>query len=138
MNKEPNFEDFILSADQIAGIRGKQASGRNGQAVHRRPKQSALQFYKFPAEVMRKLIESNLEITRAVLVILLALFEENYRDYDHRNPVRLTSWRLREYGISPTQKKKALETLEKAGSIVVRRRRGENPMVTLRWLPIKH
>jgi hypothetical protein len=50
---------------------------------------------------------------------------------EHRNPVVLTTARLKQYGISRKDKCLALPALEKAGLIRVKRRGRSNPLVRL-------
>ena len=55
------------------------------------------------------------------------------------NPVELTNCYLREYTISPMRKWRALQELERTGTITVERRGGQrggqSPLVTFLWLP---
>jgi hypothetical protein len=52
-----------------------------------------------------------------------------------RNPVQLTSYKLRKLGISRWRKYRALKLLEEGGYIFVERVNGDNPFVTLKWFP---
>ena len=68
-----------------------------------------------------------------ILFALHKLWFEGFR----RNPVRLTSCSLQRLKISRWRKYRALELLEKGGFISVERPHGKNPIITLKWLPIK-
>jgi hypothetical protein len=67
---------------------------------------------------------------------MAALYEIWYRD-NHYNPLALTSKSHRKYGMSPNQKLRALKFLEKSGWVQVERECKKNPLVTLKWLPLK-
>jgi hypothetical protein len=56
-----------------------------------------------------------------------------------QNPVKLSSWRLREIGLSGGRRDRAVRELEAAGVIVVRRcGRGHSPWAFHSWYPQQH
>jgi len=63
----------------------------------------------------------------------MVLYRTWFLDWEHKNPIKLTSESLRACGISRWQKLRALKILEKYGAITVARTNGKNPMVTLNW-----
>jgi len=67
------------------------------------------------------------------LTVLVVLYEIWYLDWEHKNPVTLTSENLRAYGVSRGQKLRALKVLEKYGAVTVQRLSGKNPKVVLNW-----
>jgi hypothetical protein len=93
------------------------------------------EFCKFPFRVMASIAKIGRQ-AGGVVGVMAALYEIWYRGCQY-NPVRLTSATLRKYGVSPHQKLRALRFLEKSGCIWVDREHGKNPLVTLKWLPLK-
>jgi hypothetical protein len=94
-------------------------------------------FYMFPEDVFEgvwSLCEQHNNY--APLGILFALHKLWFEDF-RRNPVRLTSCSLQKLKISRWRKYRALELLEKGGFISLERRHGKNPIITLKWLPIR-
>jgi hypothetical protein len=71
-------------------------------------------------------------VWRLVLAILQAHF-----DGFEKNPVKLTSALLAEFRISRYQKLRGLRILERTGLFCVERASGRNPLVTMKWKPIK-
>ena len=53
-----------------------------------------------------------------------------------RNPVSLTNYRLRQYGVDRAGKWRALRKLEAAGVIAIERRGREAPLITHLWFPV--
>jgi hypothetical protein len=94
-------------------------------------------FYMFPEHVFEgvwNLCEQHNNY--APLRILSVLHKLWFEDFG-RNPVRLTSYKLRKLGISRWRKYRALKLLEEGGYIFVERVNGDNPFVTLKWFPNK-
>jgi hypothetical protein len=86
--------------------------------------------------VLDEILEATLTNRMTVLAVLATLYELWFTRFN-QNPVRLTSYSLRKYGISRHQKIRVLKLLERSGQIAVERSRGENPLVTLKWLPLQ-
>ena len=68
------------------------------------------------------------------LALVMAIYEGWYRDFKKRNPVKLTSDLLAEFGVSKDQKSKALKVLEQTGFFVVERFHRRNPLVMMKWI----
>jgi hypothetical protein len=113
-------------------------SDDNGErcGIRRHPKAIDFQFYQFPVPVLDEILEATLTNRMTVLAVLATLYELWFTRFN-QNPVRLTSYSLRKYGISRHQKIRVLKLLERSGQIAVERSRGENPLVTLKWLPLQ-
>jgi hypothetical protein len=99
-----------------------------------RSKGNGFEFFQFPVGVMTRIGKAS--NGAGVLGVLLALYELWFTRLNY-NPVRLTSRSLRKYGVSRYQKRRALRALEKSGQILIDRSHGKNPLVTLKWLPLK-
>lgn len=91
-------------------------------------------------EKMQLLILSRLSLLTVMksgylpaLTVLFVLYETWFLDWEHKNPVRLTSESLRAYGISRGQKNRSLKILEEYGAVTVDRKLRKNPVVTLNW-----
>ena len=129
------LDDLRLPASFLKRI---QPAG-NGEP-RRRPKPSVFSFCKFPVKAIEDIIMTPsgkaVPGPEALLAVLLVLCQLHFRRFG-QNPVRLTSESLRKYNVSRHQKLRALKFLEKAGHIAVQRTGGENPIVTLNWLPLK-
>jgi hypothetical protein len=111
----------------------QQAQKELHKTIGRRPKKE--EFCQLPFHVIAS-ITKVADRTGSVLGVLTALYEIWYRN-NHYNPVRLTSAALRKYGVSAGQKRRALKPLERSGQIWVNRQSRRNPLVTLKWLPLK-
>jgi hypothetical protein len=117
-----NLENYKLSEDNTSAP----------TAVRRYKRQERVRFYQFSTEVMDKLFTA----TRCpALAVLLALEDLWFTDFDHRNPIKLTSYNLQRFGLSRGQKYRALKALETAKLISVDRINGKNPVVMLLWRP---
>ena len=124
-------EDFIESLK----IPEAELAKPNRQHKTTGPQPRKDEFCKFPFHVMANIAKVGAP-AGGVIGVLAALYEIWYRD-NHYNPVRLTTANLRKYGVSPDQKLRALQFLEKSGQIWVDRELRKNPLVTLKWLPLK-
>jgi hypothetical protein len=113
--------------------------GDKSQAVRRYKKQNWVKWYRFDAAVLDRAFATAQGKRNAwsVLVILMALHELWFTDFDHRNPVTLTSYNLQRFGMMKKQKYRALRILEKAELIIVERTHGKNSVVTMTWQPIR-
>jgi hypothetical protein len=95
-------------------------------------------YHQFPANVfygVLKLADQN--NCPAAVIILAVLYEEWWKSFK-RNPVRLSSRKLKAHGISKYRKLRALKLLEETGHIGVEREHGKNPWILLRWHPRTH
>ena len=94
-------------------------------------------FYMWPERVLEGVwaicVQHNNYAPLGILFALHKLWFKGFR----RNPVRLTSCSLQKLKISRWRKYRALELLEKGGFISVERPHGKNPIISLKWLPIK-
>ena len=113
-------------------------SDDNGECrrIRRYPKAVDFLFYQFPVAVLDEILQATLTNRMTVLAVLATLYELWFTRFN-QNPVRLTSYSLRKYGISRHQKIRVLRLLEKSGQIAVERSHGKNPLVTLKWLPLQ-
>jgi hypothetical protein len=122
-------------------LRDWQNNRWNGKAisspgkVERYGKHPKFTFYQLPVAVLDALIEQHAGWRE--LAVLCALYEIWFVHPNHHNPVQLSSYTLRRFGISRWQKWKALQVLEKTKQIRVERMgKGKNPKVTLNWLRV--
>jgi len=84
----------------------------------------------FPKLLLLQIIKSGY---MPALTVLVVLYETCYLDFEHQNPVTLTSESLRPYKVSRWQKAQALKALEKYGAVTVEHVHGKNPLVRLNW-----
>ena len=66
--------------------------------------------------------------------LAMAIYKGWYRDFRKRNPVKLTSVLLTEFGISKGQKQRGLKRLEQTELFVVERSPRRNPRVMMTWI----
>jgi hypothetical protein len=125
--------NFRLPEDYVPGCLNVEEQSRQA-GVRRYGKRPRFQFCQFPVSVLDALIEHRANWT--VLAVLTALHELWFTHPNHHNPVELTSYNLRRFGLSRWQKWDALRVLEKAGQITIERKDRKNPQVTLNWLPL--
>jgi hypothetical protein len=71
------------------------------------------------------------------LTVAMVIYETWYYDYEKSNPVRLTTRGLQGRGLSRGQKQRALRVLEGTGLYIVERFKGRNPLVMMKWVPVK-
>ena len=90
-----------------------------------------LEFYQFPKAILIAVFRANY---MPALALVMAIYEGWYRDFKKRNPVKLTSDLLAEFGVSKDQKSKALKVLEQTGGFVVERFHRRNPLVMMKWI----
>jgi hypothetical protein len=93
-----------------------------------------IEFYLFPKAVVDALVQMNYA---PALALVAAIYKGWYEDFKKRNPVRLTSAKLAKFRVSRGQKSKGLKLLEHSNLFLVERFRGRNPLVTMKWIPIK-
>jgi hypothetical protein len=138
MNPESNdpFDpaNLQMSADFRAG-----RNGDKSQPVRRYKKQNWVKWYRLDATVLDRAFSTTGARRNAwcILAVLMALYELWFTDFDHRNPVALTSYNLRRFGLRRKQKYRALQILEEAKLISVDQTNGKNPVVTMTWLPLR-
>lgn len=118
-------EDFRLSPEEIAEM--KESLGKS--PAPRRQKHG-LGFYQFPKAVLVAIYRANYV---PALAVAMAVYEGWFRDFKHRNPVKLTSALLAEFKISRDQKWRALNILERSGQFLVERFPRRNPLVMMKW-----
>jgi hypothetical protein len=124
-----DFFDARQSGDRIGDREAKATE------VRRYGKRPGFQFCQFPVSVLDALIAQRANWT--AFAVLAALYELWFTNPNHHNPVELTSYNLRRFGLSRQQKWRALWVLEKSKQITVERMgNGKNPLVTLNWLPL--
>jgi hypothetical protein len=116
-------------------------SGRDGvnenatkKSAPSRKSKREIQFYPFPKAVVDALIQANYGPAWALAA---AIYKAWYGDFKKRNPVLVTSAILVEYGLSRNQKARALKVLEGTGQYIVDRFARHNPLVTMKWVPVK-
>jgi hypothetical protein len=130
MKTMPNLEDFRLSPEQIAAAMKQQL------ATKLAPQKSKheIEFYQFPKVVVDALARAN---NAPAWALAAAVYKGWYKDRKHRNPVKLTSTLLVEFGVSKDQKFRALKILEETGQFLVEHSRGRNPLVMMKWKLVK-
>jgi hypothetical protein len=125
--------EFGLPDDFIATLKLKAQSPPKAKAPLK--VKDLFQFYKLPtrvAEDVGKLADEH--GTPAPLLVLLALYKAWFASFQ-TNPVKLTTYSLRTFGVTRDQKRRALQLLETTGHITVFREARKNPQVALNWLP---
>jgi hypothetical protein len=100
--------------------------------VDRTGNTGGFEYCKFPAWVLNHLL--SLDNPRTALAVLVCLYEIHFRDWEHRNPVKLTTCALKKYRISRGQKARALKNLERLKIVSVECAARKNPKVLLCWL----
>src|SRR5262249_40169614 len=100
-----------------------------------RKNRHGIEFYLFPIAVVDALVQMNYA---PALALVATTYKGWYEDFKKRNPVRLTSAKLAEFRVSRGQKSKGLKLLEQSNLFFVERFEGRNPLVTMKWIPIKH
>jgi len=100
--------------------------------VDRSADKAGFEYCGFPRWVMDRLLSLN--NPKTALAVLVCLYEIYFRDLEHRNPIKLTTFKLKKYGISKDQKARALKNLERLKIVSVERKPRKNPEVLFRWL----
>jgi hypothetical protein len=118
-----------VSPEEMAAMKEQSAA----EPIPRKSKKE-IQFYQFPKAVVDALIRMNYAPAWALAA---AVYKGWYDDFKKRNPVKLTSARLTEFRVSKDQKSKGLKFLEQSELFLVKRFRGHNPLVTMKWILIK-
>ena len=118
-------KDFVLSPKDLAGM--KESLGKSPPP---RTQKQGLGFYQFPKAVLMAIYRANYA---PALAVAMAVYEGWFRDFKHRNPVKLTSALLAEFNISRDQKWRALNILERSGQFLVERFPRRNPLVMMKW-----
>jgi hypothetical protein len=118
-------KDFVLSPEEIAAMKESPAKSPPSHKPAR-----GIEFFKFPKAVLIAIFRANYMPT---LALAMAVYEGWYRDFKKRNPVKLTSALLAEFGISRDQKYRALKILEQSGQFLVERSPRRNPLVMMKW-----
>jgi len=131
VDSDPFLDNIRVTSELARRFPGKQGANKPSKQTH----SERFHFYKLPVEVAKSAL-AICHKSAAPISILLALYEIHFRDFGS-NPVRLTSKILNKYRISRYRKYRALKLLEIAGLIRVERVKNRNPLVTLKWLPVK-
>jgi hypothetical protein len=118
-------KDFILSPEELAEMK------KSPTPTSSRKQKRGLEFYQFPKAILIAVFRANY---MPALALVMAIYEGWYRDFKKRNPVKLTSDLLAEFGVSKDQKSKALKLLEQSGFFVVERFHRRNPLVMMKWI----
>jgi hypothetical protein len=118
-------KDFILSPEELADMK------KSPTPASSHKQKRGLEFYQFPKTILIAVFRANY---MPALALVMAIYEGWYRDFKKRNPVRLTSDLLAEFGVSKDQKSKALKVLEQSGFFVVERFHRRNPLVMMKWI----
>jgi hypothetical protein len=122
-------EDFRLSPEELAAMKEQPAA----KPIPRKSKKE-IEFYQFPKTVLDELTSRNY---MPALLVAMAVYKGWYEDFKKRNPVKLTSRLLAEFGLSKDQKFRALKVLDGTTHFLVERFPRRNPMVTMKWKLIK-
>jgi hypothetical protein len=129
--------EFGLPDEIIATLRQKRQSPVGGKPRPRPRQVDGLKFYQFPTGVLEDVAKAaNKYGTPAPLLVLMVLYRLWFTSLHHHNPVNLTTHSLRALGVTPRQKRRALQLIEATGHITVHQEGKKNPQVTLTWLPI--
>jgi len=120
--------ELFLTEEQIREFQARKSSRRSAK----KPKRG-IQFYKFPAVLMDALIQVDYAPAWRLAAAIYKAWFTGFK----RNPVKLTSAALVGFRISKDQKWRALKGLEQTGQFAGERSERRNPLVTLRWEPIK-
>jgi hypothetical protein len=118
---------FIIPEEQITEWLNR---ARTKSRSSKKPKRE-IQFYQFPKAILTAVFRANY---MPALALVMAIYEGWYRDFKKRNPVKLSSDLLAEFGVSKDQKSKALKVLEQTGFFVVERFHRRNPLVMMKWI----
>lgn len=121
-----DFDRFRLAPEDLAVTR---TNGKHPSHPPRTTKQS-IQFYKFPQAVVEGLVKANYP---PAWPLVAAILQTYYEDYEKRNPVRLTSKKLKAYGISKNRKLRGLKVLDGIDQFSVERFPRQNPLIFLKW-----
>jgi hypothetical protein len=104
MSDRSDPKTFILSPEDMAEMR---ANG--GKPSSQQQTRQPIKFYKFPREVVNGLVKADY---RPAWPLVAAILETYCDDYRKRNPVRLTSKKAKEHGLSSWEKYQALKVLD--------------------------
>ena len=114
MTKEFKLDDFAFHPAAVEKYR-QTRNGDKVSGVRRYKKQAKVRFYRLEAWVLDRAF-ATVEARRnawPILAVLVALNELHFTDFDHRNPIPLTTFNLQRFGLSRKQKCRALRILEK-------------------------
>jgi hypothetical protein len=120
---------FRVSPEEMAAMKEQLAE----KPIPRKSKRE-IEFYQFPKTVMDALIRANYGPAWALAA---AIYKTWYDDFKKRNPVLVTSAVVVGYRLSRNQKSRALKILEGTGQYIVDRFAHHNPLVTMKWIPIR-
>ncbi len=128
MNNGDDFdpEEFKARTGQVATRHGRIRL----RTQEKRPKKTKVGDEWFPVSYtdMRNLAY----VSRNPLIAVLAeIHHLRFKALDKTKPVALSNVALRELGFHHTDKERALKSLEEAGMIVVERRKGRSPLVSI-------
>jgi len=125
-------QELFLTKERIKELQAEKSARLAVKKAEKKPR-PGIQFYQFPVDVINAIDRSNYApVWRLVHAIYKTWFENR-----NRNPVKLTSARLAEFQISRGQKSRALKILEQIDQFGVERLEGRNPLVTMKWKPLK-
>ena len=118
-------KNFILSPEEIAAMKRLPPKSRAPSK-----QKGGLEFYQFPKAVLIAIHQARY---MPALAVAMAVYEGWFRDFKHRNPVKLTTALLTEFKISRDQKYRALKILESSNQFLVERSLRRNPLVMMKW-----
>jgi hypothetical protein len=131
VGSDPFLDNIRVTSELARKFPGKHGATKPSKQTN----SERFRFYKISVDIAKNAL-AICHKSVAPISILLALYEIHFRDFGS-NPVRLTSKILNRYRISRYRKYRALKLLEIAGLIRVERVKNRNPLVTLKWLPVK-
>jgi hypothetical protein len=120
-------DNFRLNRDEVRPVHHKNGAGKTKPA---RKRHREIEFYKFPQAVVDGIRKAKYP---PAMLLVAAVLETYYDDYEKRNPVRLTSKKLKGYGISRNQKMRGLKVLEGTDQFSIERSPRQNPLIFLKW-----
>jgi hypothetical protein len=97
-----------------------------------RKAKKGIEFYQFPIDILKQLAEGN-----PALLVAMAVYKGWFESFKRRNPVKLTSAMLAEFGLSKDQKYRALKVLSKNPYFIVERSDRRNPLITMKWISLQ-
>jgi len=132
-----NVTRYHLTDEELAAGLARQAAARSkDKAASSKPKlkrfPKGMKFIPISLAVWDRLLE--LKADWVVWAVVRALYQTWFTDPNHHNPVTLTTYSLRGFGITRWQKYRALEQLENVKLVTVMRDGTKtNLKVRLEW-----
>jgi hypothetical protein len=133
----PTTPRFHLTDEELAAGLARQAAARSkDKAASSKPKlkrfPKGMKFIPISLAVWDRLLE--LKGDWLVWAVVRALYQAWFTDPNHHNPVTLTTYSLREFGITRWQKYRALAQLENVKLVTVMQDQTQtNLKVRLEW-----